>query len=119
MPNVAAVTPIICGSIRRPDWVGETNSESWKYSGRNWAAPYVTTPAHIPSRKQHRTMRLVNRRNGIIGSGARCSTEMNSASAAAATANRTSTCRSVQPSRPSSRPIIRLPMETDSSAAPA
>ena len=29
-PNVPAVTPIICGSIRSPDSVGETNIESWK-----------------------------------------------------------------------------------------
>ncbi len=30
MPNVPSVTPIIWGSIRSPDSVGETNSESWK-----------------------------------------------------------------------------------------
>ena len=30
IPNVPSVTPIIWGSIRRPDSVGDTNNESWK-----------------------------------------------------------------------------------------
>ena len=30
IPNVAIVTPSIWGSIRRPDSVGDTKSESWK-----------------------------------------------------------------------------------------
>ena len=30
IPNVPSVTPIICGNMRNPDSVGDTNSESWK-----------------------------------------------------------------------------------------
>ena len=118
-PNVAIVTPIICGSIRSPDSVGDTNSESWKYSGRNCAAPYVTTPAHIPRSIDVNTTRFVNNRGGISGSATRSSTATKAAVAIAATANRMSTCCWVQPSLPSSSPIISEPIATESSATPA
>ena len=37
--NVASVTPSICGKVRSPDSVGDTNSESWKYSDKKPPAP--------------------------------------------------------------------------------
>ena len=117
-PNVAIVTPSICGNVRSPDSVGDTNSESWKYNERKPPAPYVATPANIPRSAHVRMTSFENSRSGIIGSSARCSTLIKAPSPRRAIKRSIRTCCWVQPCRPSSRPIISDAIVRESKPAP-
>ena len=75
-------------------------------------------PAHIPRSAAVRTTSFENSRNGIIGSSARCSTKMNKIKVMIEMANNTRTCWSVQPDRPSSKPIMRDATVADNRPAP-
>ena len=73
-------SPPMNGSVMIPDLVAETPRLIWKYCARKTVAPKRVMPTSSEAIEDMATVRLRNRRSGMIGSTARCSASRVSAS---------------------------------------
>lgn len=74
----ATNSPPIIGIVMTPDIVGDLSRASWKYCEKKTVPEYMPTPTNSEASEASETVRLRNRRSGMIGSLARVSVNTNS-----------------------------------------